>query len=172
MNGSTAIDFSEISVAAGAAGAAIYNDLGTGTSYGSGLLTKNLNVAGQNKLSIFFNQDGVDAVNTALDPFGTSLFAVGGAFQDLPPTTKQANQYVFQRTWKDDVLVLTVTYNVDPPGAAPEPGTLAMMGFAFLIAASLRRWFGSWWRATALADIPILPTEPRLCRRGHALRLQ
>jgi hypothetical protein len=124
---------------AGAVGAAIYNDLGTGTSYTSGLLTKSLNTAGQNSLSMFFNQDGVDALNAALDPFGTSLFAIGGAFLDLPAFRIQANQYVFQHTWKNDVPTLTITYQVDAPAGVPEPGTLAMAGLALLAVGCIRR---------------------------------
>jgi hypothetical protein len=124
--------------AAGLTGAGIYNDLGTGTSYGSGLLTKNLNMTGQNSLSMFFNQDGVAALNGALDPFATSLFAVGGAFLDLPAFRTQANQYVFQGTWKGDVPTLLVTYQVDAPAGVPEPGTLALAGFALLVAGSVR----------------------------------
>jgi hypothetical protein len=125
--------------AAGAAGAAIYNDLGTGTSYTSGLLTKSLDIAGQNSLSMFFNQDGVDAVNAALDPFATSLFAVGGTFLDLPAFSKQANQYVFQGTWRGDTPTLTITYQVDAPVANPEPGTFGMAGLALLAAGFLGR---------------------------------
>jgi hypothetical protein len=81
----------------------------------------------------------VDALNNALDPFGPSLFAVSGAFQDLPPFSKVANQYIFQRSNASDVRQLTITYTVDPPGQVPEPATLGLTGGALLMAGLLRR---------------------------------
>jgi hypothetical protein len=123
---------------AGAAGTAIYNSLGSGTSYGSYVLTKPLNTKGENSVVIVFNDAGVSALNDALDPFGTSLFAVGGAFQDLPPRRTQAQEYIFQKSTAKDIRQLTITYTADAPvgapAAVPEPATLGLTGVALIVA--------------------------------------
>jgi hypothetical protein len=128
--------------AGNAAGTAIYNDLGSGTSYGSYVLTKSLNTKGDNSVVVVFNQDGVDALNGALNPFGASLFGVGGAFQDLPAFNKVSNQYIFQRTNASYARQLTITYTTaDAPAAIPEPTTGGLTGGALLAISLLRRRF-------------------------------
>lgn len=126
--------------AAGATGAAIYAGLGTGTQYSSYVLTKSLNDTGSNSVVLIFNQDGVDGLNNALDPQGTSLFAVGGLFQDLIPNN--VNQYIFQRSDRNNIRELTVTYTVDAPpqaGAVPEPEAFFLTGFGLLAIGLVRR---------------------------------
>jgi hypothetical protein len=130
---------------AGAAGAAIYADLGGGPSYSSYGLTKTLNTAGNNTLVMVFGQDGVNALNNALDPFAAaSLFAFGGRFMDLDPNS--ANQYIFRRSDGTELRRLTIEYQIVEADAVPEPSTFALSGLAFAgflvlrVSPRSRRW--------------------------------
>jgi hypothetical protein len=133
------------SAAGSAAGTATYNDLGTGTSYSSYTLTNSLNTPGNNTLVMVFNQDGVTALNGALDPFAaTSLFGFGGRFMDLDRNA--ANQYILRRSDGSELRRLTIEYQVLAADAVPEPSTLGLSGFALagLLAWQLSPRFRRW----------------------------
>jgi hypothetical protein len=123
--------------AGNADGRAIYADLGTGDSFGSYILTRSLNKPGENSVVLVFKDKGIKALNAALDPFGDSQFAVGGAFQDLQRGA--ANQYIFFRSDNSNARTLSIEYRVDAPGEVPEPVTMGLAGLGLVLMSLLRR---------------------------------
>jgi hypothetical protein len=96
-----------------AAGIAIFNDLGDGTSYGSVTASGHF---GTGAVSVDFNSDGLLALNAA-----TGLFAIGGKYS--------AGGDLFGNTHGNGQTQLVLT-TADAGADVPEPASLALVGVA------------------------------------------
>jgi hypothetical protein len=111
-------------------GKGIYNDLGTGTTYGSRIVSAGASLNNA-VVEILVNSDGVAALDAA-----TGKFAFGGAITTLSGT-ETVNTGMFFHSPQNGVkqLVLTTAPN------APEPSTMVLLGIgvAFIGATRLRQ---------------------------------
>jgi hypothetical protein len=119
-------------------GQTIFGDVGSGTSYGSTLITSS---AVDVLYSIPLNAAGVSDV--AATGAG-NLFVIGGALTDLTPETGQLEAvFGFTSQWPTEYpapprLVIT-TEDAPGPEVIPEPTTLALLGCALFGLARRRR---------------------------------
>lgn len=110
----------------GAAGMAIFSDLGSGTLLGERIVSAADNGS---TISIALNSDGLAALNAARG----GLLAIGGALTSLGAS---GDEYVFafsQSIGNPELRVLQLRTAV-----APEPAMLSLLGLGVLVAASRR----------------------------------
>ncbi len=111
------------SLVGGTGGVTAFNDLGTGTSFGS-LSLPTTSFSGTGNATINFNAAGIAALNAALG----GQFAVGGALTTISST---ANQYVFGGTIDFPATQLVLT-------TVPEPSGVSLLALAALTAQGIR----------------------------------
>jgi hypothetical protein len=124
---STPIASLSASSAAGPAGVATFDDLGTGTVFGQRVVSAADNGT---TISVALNADGLAALNAARG----GLFALGGALTSLGSF---GDEYVFGFSVAlDNPNVRQLEFRTRP--AVPEPGTLALLGIAAAFVARRR----------------------------------
>ena len=106
----------------GGSGLTIYNDLGTGASYGTRTFSASDNAT---TVNMIVNATGLSAINSSAG----NQFALGGFLSTIPTTIDSSTQALFtfsdSTTTAGSSLVLTVGPAVE---GAPEPGSLALLG--------------------------------------------
>ena len=116
---------SAASLAAGVYSDAIWEDLGTGTSYGSRTVTAADN--GTTLVSVL-NADAVSAMNASLG----GPFSLGGHLTSIDMTGPTQEALFFNGFGQPTELVLTTE-------VVPEPGTAGLLGLSLVLLSAVRR---------------------------------
>lgn len=117
------------SLTAGLGGTVAYQDLGTGTVFGSATLT---NADNGKWIPFALNADFLAFLNTA-----PSQFAVGGILSTLGDPS--GYEFVFGSAAEAPLARLTLQTGTVPVAPVPEPATYGLLGALLVTAAALRR---------------------------------
>lgn len=113
------------------ADAAIFNDLGTGLSYGTFEVSTSFDYNPTEVLSFSLNSAAIADIQSARNA-GQQFFSIGGSLLNLPPGPPEYDQYLFAGSGSDDPFEPAGTQRLTVT-TVPEPsttlGSLMLLGF-------------------------------------------